>query len=355
MMNGRRRYIVLFLPIVLSVFVLPYAVSAQAIDNTVSFRNINSDHYFRINYENDFFSGTDRDYTQGIYIEKIHPIIKKFPLTKLLWHPGNSRSIYGLAIEDDSYTPNHLDNPAILYGDRPYADALFLKTFLTAINASRRERISTMISTGVIGPAAGGEGMQKAIHHWINYIQPLGWHNQIGNDAVLNYQLNYERELFSEKNWLSLSAYNSLRLGTLSSRAATGLTLMAGNFHSPFENDSEKPDPGKCDPGKSDPDKGRPDKPAGDNRGRKWQWYVYGQPLVNFVGYDATLQGGLFNHSSPYTLPGHDIERVTLGYKYGLILILKKLYLEYYQTGLTREFNTSVFHHTGGLQIGFAF
>src|SRR5450432_657253 len=65
--------------IYLSVFSLPFPGAAQAIDNTVSFRNINSDQYTRIYYENDFFTGTDRDYTQGIYIERITPSLRHFP------------------------------------------------------------------------------------------------------------------------------------------------------------------------------------------------------------------------------------------------------------------------------------
>src|SRR5580692_8835941 len=72
LMSWRRYYIVF-----LAGFV-PVFTAAQAIDNILSFRNISSDHYFRINYENDFFSGTDRDYTQGIYIEKVTPGIRRF-------------------------------------------------------------------------------------------------------------------------------------------------------------------------------------------------------------------------------------------------------------------------------------
>jgi hypothetical protein len=305
----------------------PLFVSSQAIDNTEAFRNMGSDHYFRINYENDFFSGTDREYTQGIYIEKVAPSFRNFFLSRLLWHPRNSTVKYGIAIEQDAYTPNYIDRPEIQYGDRPYAGALFLKTFLTATNPGRRERISTGLSTGLIGPWAGGEGMQRAIHHWIHYTQPQGWHNQISNDLVLNYQLNYEKELFSYPDRLSLSAYSSLRLGTLGSKATAGLTLMTGNFYSPF----------------------------GTHRSKKWQWYLYDQPLVNAVGYDATLQGGIFDHSSPYTISGSDMERLTFQNKYGIIVIFRRLYLEYYQTNLTKEFRTGAYHGTGGLQIGFGF
>jgi len=305
-------------------------VFCQAMDNTVSFRNIPGDKYFRIFYENDFFSGTDRDYTQGIYIEKIKPCLKKFPFAKLLWKPGNADIKYGLAIEHDAYTPNLIYPPEIQYGDRPYAGALFLKTFLTAINDSRRERISTVLSTGIIGPGAGGEQMQKAIHHWINYTQPQGWHNQISNDVVFNYQVNYEKKLFFLHDMFSISELTSGRVGTLSDKLTTGITLMAGKFSSPFS--------------------------AGKNiSGKKFQWYVYGQPVINFIGYDATLQGGVFNHSNPYIILASDVERLVFQYRYGITLLLKKMYIEYFQTGNSKEFTTSIFHRTGGLEIGFGF
>jgi lipid A 3-O-deacylase len=334
------RYYIVFL-----VGFLPVFTAAQAIDNTLSFRNISSDHYFRINYENDFFSGTDRDYTQGIYIEKVTPGLRGFFLTKVLWQPRSWRQRdcpvkYGLALEHDMYTPNFLDRPEIQYGDRPYAGVILLKTFLTATDTEGRQRISTLLSTGLIGPDAGGEGMQKAIHHLIDYTQPVGWHNQISNDLVLNYQVNYEKELFSCKydagggahytDRFSLATFSSLRLGTLSSKLATGVTIMLGNFYSPFTHPVDRP-------------------------GKKIQWYFYDQPLVNLVGYDATLQGGVFNRSSPYTIAASDVNRLVFQHRYGFILIFHKLFLEYYQTSNTAEFKTSVYHGTGGLQIGFGF
>jgi lipid A 3-O-deacylase len=308
---------------------LPFAVTAQAIDNTLATRALPGDRYWRINYENDFFSASDRDYTQGLYVEHISPKLKGFPLTKLLWHPANSTARYGLALEQDCYTPNYIDQAAVQYGDRPYAGALFLKTFVMATNEARKERISTQLSTGIIGPAAGGEAMQRTIHQWINYTKPLGWHNQVKTDIVLNYQLNYERELYAYRHLLAVSSVGSVRLGSLSTKATAGLTLMAGHFTSPFNNTSP---------------------PAG-----RFQWYSYFQPLVTLVRYDATLQGGLFHRSSVYTIRASDINRFTAQYRAGIVLVFKRLSLEYYRTGITREFSSSIYHRTGGLQVGFGF
>jgi lipid A 3-O-deacylase len=314
----------------LFVFLFPLAASAQGVDNTVSFRSINSDHYWRFNYENDFFTKTDRDYTQGVLLEWVNPRLRRFPLSGLLWRPKNSMVDYGISIEDDTYTPNLYDKTAIQFGDRPFADALFLKTFLIAKNGDRKERVSTQLSTGLIGPAAGGQGMQQSIHRWLHDEQPHGWPNQIRNDIVLNYQVNYEREFYNYKEHLSLATFNSIRLGTLSDKLTTGLTSMLGNFYSPFRTGGQVP-------------------------AKRIQYYVYDQLSLNAVGYDATLQGGLFDRSNPYTVPTGEINRVTLQNRYGVVLVLKGAYFEYYQTSLTQEFRPSVFHRTGGIQAGFGF
>ncbi len=308
---------------------IPGLLTAQAMDNTVSYRDIPGNKYFRINYENDFFTASDRDYTQGILIEKVHPDFNRFPFMKILWHPANSDYKYGLAIEHNAYTPNQIDQYAIQYGDRPYAGVLLFKTFLIASDFDRKRRISVSFSSGLIGPGAGGEQMQRTIHHWIKYTQPEGWHNQIKNDLVLNYQIDFEKEIIQYSNHFSLSAFGSGRIGTLSDKLSAGFTTVVGNFKSFFK--------------------------APVLANRHFQWYLYDQLTGNAVGYDATLQGGFFNHSSVYTISNGDLNRLTLQNKFGLVLLLHSMYLEYYRTGLTEEFKTSIYHRTGGIQIGFGF
>jgi lipid A 3-O-deacylase len=309
------------------IWVIPVEVLSQAMDNTVVYRNIQGDKYFRINYENDFFAASDRDYTQGILIEKVHPDIGRFFLTKALWHPANSDLKYGLALEHNAYTPNKIDQYEIQTGDRPYAGVLMLKTFLIATDPAKGERMSVSFDAGVIGPAAGGEQMQRTIHHWINYEQPEGWHNQIKNDVVINYQVNLEKELYRMGDLFSIAGYGSVRLGTLSDKLSAGLTFLLGNVKSAFT-------------------------PAKNQR-KRFQWYVYDQILGNAIGYDATLQGGLFSHGNVYTIPGSQVSRLTCQNKFGLILMFNHLFLEYYRTGSTEEFNTTSYHRTGGLQLGF--
>lgn len=300
---------------------------AQAMDNTLSFKNINSDSYFRLNYENDFFSATDLYYTQGIHLELVAPWVRKFPISKLLLHPRSWYTRYGIGVEHDGYTPSDISPGFILYGDRPFAACLFLKTFQISTDTIKKQRFSTAISTGVIGQAAGGMEMQTGIHRWLHDITPHGWPNQIHNDAILNYQAGYEKQLLSYGHIFSLDAGAMARAGTLSDKAAGGITMMFGYFDSPF---------------------------SGNIATKKnFRMYAYEHPEVDVVGYDATLEGGVFNHTSPYIISSANVTPVTFGNRFGFVVIYHRLYLEYFQSYLSNEFKTGNYHVWGGIQIAF--
>ena len=252
---------------------LPFLASGQAIDNTFSFKNINEDKYFRLNYENDFFSATDIYYTQGIHLELVTPRIKHFPLSKILVHPHFSSVKYGIGVEHDGYTPTSISSDTILYGDRPFAACLFLKTFLIATDTGKKQRISTSLSTGVIGQAAGGREMQVGIHRWLHDITPHGWTNQIHNDAIFDYQVDYERQILSYGYLLSVDADCMARGGTLSDKIGAGTTIIIGYFDSPFALETEYFQ-------------------SLHHTKKHFRIYAYEHAEADLVGYDATLQGG---------------------------------------------------------------
>ncbi|MCY7353275.1 MAG: lipid A deacylase LpxR family protein [Cytophagaceae bacterium] len=305
---------------------LPVLSLAQRIDNTASYRDLGGEKYIRLHYDNDFFTASDFYYTQGYSFEVVHPALKKNPLSKALLRLKGGTTKYGLAFEHFGFTPTNIGRSEILYNDRPFASCILLKSFAISVDTVRRTRLSAVLSTGGIGPVAFGEGMQKTIHRWINGVEPLGWRNQIQNDVLINYELNHEKLLYQNR-FFSLNTNAQVRVGTLNDKAQVGFTLMAGKFNSPFG-------------------------PVVLARKNRFQLYIYNQPLVSFVAYDATLQGGLFNRSSPYTLRSSEINRVTFQNNVGIVLKTKKIYLEYYQSLLTREFKTGMPHRWGGFRIG---
>lgn len=133
-------------------FLFSSSLFSQKIDNLSSFRDIDSDSYFRFNYENDYFAATDENYTQGYSFELVLPAFKTNPLNHLLFIPIKSTTKYGLAIEHIGYTPNHYERSEIQRGDRPFAAGILLKSFAVATDSVRKSRLVSSLSLGLLGP-----------------------------------------------------------------------------------------------------------------------------------------------------------------------------------------------------------
>lgn len=299
---------------------------AQKIDNMASFRDMKSTNYFRFHYDNDYFTSTDKEYTQGYNFELVSPRLAKNPVNHLFITPKNSEFKYGLSLEHIGFTANNISSNQIQFDDRPFAAAIMLKSFLIATDTINKSRIISSLNLGIIGPGAFGGDMQTAIHEATGNTIPLGWYNQIKNDAIVNYEISYEKQLLRFNDFFTVQYNTTLRIGTLFTNASVGLNATLGIINLPFTTLKNK---------------------------SKFQLYLYTQPLVNFIGYDATLQGGLFNHKSVYTIKESDIERFTFQNNYGIVLQYRWLYLEYSRTLLTREFSYGSQFKWGGIRIGF--
>jgi hypothetical protein len=315
-------------PIVLIMFFIPITLLGQKIDNTASFRDIKSENYTRANYDNDFFTSSDMDYTQGINFELVDARLKKNPINHILILSKKSELRYGLSLEHIAYTPDTLDTYEIQYGQRPFAAAFMLKSFSIATDTIHKSRIISSLSLGLIGPGAGGGNMQKVIHQITGSETPNGWYYQIKNDLVLNYDVSYEKQLLRLNDFFSFQFNGGLKLGTLFTNASVGLNAALGIINSSFTTVKNKDE---------------------------FQIYLYNQPLVNVIGYDATLQGGIFNDKSPYTIPSSNLERFTLQDNLGIVVQFNRFYIEYIQTFQTREISTARAHDWGGIRVGYKF
>lgn len=312
--------------LILSLF--PACLLAQKIDNMASFRDINAKRYFRFNYDNDYFASRDQDYTQGYSFEMVSPNLQKNPINKILFNPKKSENKYGISIEHIGFTPFNIKSPNIQLDDRPFAAAIMLKSFVIATDTLRKSRLISSMNIGLIGPGAFGKEMQVAIHEATGNTIPEGWRNQIKNDIVLNYEISHEKQLIQYRNLFALSTNTRLRLGTLFTNVGAGLTTTFGIVNGPFSSIKTK---------------------------KRFSMYGFAQSMVHIIGYDATLQGGIFNKKSPYTISNSDIERVTAQANYGVIIQTRTLYFEYSRMLITREFETSKSSKWGGIKIGFRF
>ncbi len=318
-----------------SICFLTTAAFSQVIDNTASYRMIDAERYIRFQYDNDYFTDSDLYYTQGLNLEVISPTLKKNPLTRLLITPKENINQVGLAVEHNAYTPTSISSNEIRYGDRPFAASLMIKTFGASVNPSRRYRITSSLSLGMIGPVAGAYQIQKTIHRWIKGTDPQGWQYQIKNDLIINYEVGVEKNII-HSNHVLLNGFVAGRLGTYSTKFSAGSTFMLGKFNSTIT---------RCFSGKKL-----------SIEKQKFTYHFYLQPIVNIVLYDATMNGGLvFNRDSRYTLSNKEIERFTLQGNAGVVFSIGSFYIDYFQSILSKEFTTGDYHRWGGLRVGCIF
>jgi lipid A 3-O-deacylase len=314
--------------IIITSYLTSNTLLAQYIDNTPYYKYISNEGYFRLSYDNDFFSATDQYYTQGIDAELVLPQMSKLFTNKLLLRPKYRNTYFGVGLQHNGFTPASISSDDILYNDRPFAAVLLAKTFAIALDPIRKQRFSSSLYLGVIGHAAGAKEMQEYIHDKLNNITPHGWQHQINNDLALNYQVHYEKQILTYKRLLSVSVGGGGNAGTLNIGASGTISVIAGYFTNPYD--------------------------AHNSATHKWSVYGYLNSEGRYIVYNASLQGGMLNKRSPYTLSATEITRAVARLRYGVRLSYSGIYLEYFKALQTREFETGKPHAYGGLQIGTA-
>jgi len=210
---------------------------------------------------------------------------------------------------------------------------LFLKSFVRS-NLNHQTSLNASLSLGVVGPYASGRWMQSTIHGWLHNLQPLGWQNQIKNDIIVNYETGLEKNILAVKKAILINGFVNGRLGTYNDKLSTGLVIMFGkinpNITSVF-----------C----------KKEGELGKRIREKFSFHFYMQPVISAVGYDATLQGGMFNRRSPYTISARALERITFQGNYGVVICFHRINVEYFQSVLSKEFITGNVHRWGGIRL----
>ncbi|MFI5203309.1 MAG: lipid A deacylase LpxR family protein [Flavobacteriales bacterium] len=310
---GKRLFLVVL------VWLLQARVHAQLPDSLLENR---SSIGFR--YENDFFTATDRYYTQGIKLEFAHKLWRKSPFSKLLIR-NKEEGIhqYGISVEQNCFTPRSIRVDTIYVGERPYAAVAMLSHFARITFLKKLQRLETRLDLGVLGPCAMCEEEQKGIHHALNNIQPLGWEYQLATDYIINYSITYDFWYGKGRN-IDVMYSAQLRAGSLYNDASASVHMRFGRLLPLFE--SKKPE-------------------------KAFYAFFFWKNTLRGVVYNATLQGGMFNRSSIYTLESNLITRAVLYSNLGVTLRYKKFSLDYSYTLLTNEFKTGLPHAWGGLRF----
>lgn len=303
---------------------------------------MNSKHSLRILWDNDFINvrgdGTDRYYTNGLRIDyfytKEHKA--KFPSSLLLnISENNNNNIYGWGVAQFMFTPKNIDVTDIQYNDRPYAGALYSIHSLQSIDKIKKIKVTSEIRLGVIGPLSFAKETQTWAHRVINYTKPLGWHNQVPNDIILNYNISIEKQMLQPSKKILLISIIETFSGTTYNAAGAGFMLRVGKFKNYFDNISL----------------------SQKNNKSKSQLYVFMKPAIRVVLSNALLQGGLLNQISPqsngYVLSKDQIERLIVLYDVGITFEKPKYSLTITQKFIGPEFKGQYTQEFGNLTMQF--
>lgn len=294
----------------------------------------NSYRYIRYTYDNDFFNMTDRYYTQGIQLEYISPIIEKNPVTKLLLRLGNnSQKHFGMSLEQNCFTPRSIRYDTLNTLERPYAATLFLTHSLISIDTEKKRRLTTKLDLGIIGPCAVCEEEQKGIHKALENIAPLGWEHQLKTDVIVNYSAFIEQNFFSGK-YFQFIGLGDARLGTIYNDVSGGLMFRAGIMNSYFQNLGV----------------------TKNTHVNKFQFYLTAKGKVKLVGYNATIQGGMFTRNmDDLVISSDQVERAVYLFYGSAVLAYKRVSIEYARVFITKEFHRGIEHGWGKCNITVCF
>jgi hypothetical protein len=171
-------------------------------------------------FENDLFSGTDQNYTNGVKLSLISPNLSthvedgKIP-RKLLETihripfiqesgPEYTHKVE-FSIGQNIYTPADIAKSELLLEDRPYSGWLYASTSYhrkNIVNNVADFMDTVEVQFGMVGPVSFAEDTQKFVHKVFDRPSPNGWHNQLDNEPGLM--------VIFERKWLFHPVFTGL-------------------------------------------------------------------------------------------------------------------------------------------------
>ncbi|RYE26791.1 MAG: lipid A deacylase LpxR family protein, partial [Sphingobacteriaceae bacterium] len=215
--------------------------------------------------------GSDRYYTNGLFIYFRHALQTDTSDQKLF---GKT---LGFEIGQKMYNPQSAFIPAAFYVDRPFAGYLYVGSSLQYLYKNE-SALKLSVQLGVTGSAALARQAQELVHRTIGFYTPQGWQYQIRNNVGVNFSGDYDRLIF-RSGWLDLAVNAAANLGTTFTGAGVGLALRFGTFNPLYNSVSTS---------------GLTAKNRVIKEVHRREFFFYLKPSVNYIAYDATVQGGLF-------------------------------------------------------------
>lgn len=224
---------------------------------------------FSFTTENDAYLLQLKDayYTNGAFLK--FAWMDRAPASKIIHAAEMGQLIFTPSLRK-SNTPETID--------RPYAGYLYLKYSQTRFTA-RDQILQASLSLGLVGSASLGEQLQNTYHRWLRYSRFQGWQFQVRNSPGVDLGLSAATTLVENPQFFKLLPAVQASLGTNFTQARLGAYFVLGAFeknqHSALWHARLSHAPQALR--------------------RKYEFFLYSYPQLVAQGYNATVQGGLFN------------------------------------------------------------
>jgi hypothetical protein len=312
-----RRLLVLIISLFLN---STFAFADCSTDDQLQFKSYN------LRVENDYFNGTDNNYTSGISLSGVThdlkgdtsvqclPTITQFN-TKLLTFLDNdilkeqngiSKNMY-FNLQQRMYTPTDVKTSTLITNDRPYAGIVELAVGVNERkidHASSTQVLDTKeLTLGVIGPASLAKQTQNYWHTALGTFHSYGWDHQLTTEPALMYA--YERKIKTDLEQNSytpgmskdLIKYYGFNVGNISTAAHIGIEGRYGlNIPNDFGSDGNYPG---CDNSAPTNSKSEICTDKGDLIKQIPQGaHAFAIAELTGVAYDFSLDGNMFSNDS---------------------------------------------------------
>lgn len=198
--------------------------------------------FLSVYLENDIFTGSDREYTNGCQLtfttrdvrtydvwDWLQPVVDRLPFIN---DPKRHDAVRNLStsIGQFMFTPDDLTREDVIKDQRPYAGYLFGSLGFH----SKTDRILDVIELqmGIIGDWSFAEDSQKLVHKWKGAVHPEGWDNQLNNELGLMaiFERKYRWSIFSTDGGMDMDLIPAVGvvLGNVYTYGSVGAQLRVG-------------------------------------------------------------------------------------------------------------------------------
>lgn len=244
--------------------------------------------------DNDLYTSSKNDmyYTNGL--ELFYRFLSKNSNEKI------NKKITEFRVGQYIYNPRFINEEAVTLNDRPFTGYLFAEAGRSFFYQTESV-LKTDFQLGYMGPNALGEETQEGFHQIIGYKKVYGWENQLHNALAVQAHVMYSKKWFPTKHndFIDLHFQSEANVGTIFTGVSTGFLARFGFkkllpvYDSNLHNASVSFEP----------------------QFNIREFYFYAMPSVNYQFYDATIQGSMFNDTSPLTF---DLEPLRFNAEAGL-------------------------------------